>query len=63
MKFSAKKLFEIAQEEYSKAGLTATAEGAGNWAYYSAEQEYESEQEVRDELAGYIAEELEMANE
>ena len=63
MKFSAEKLFEIAQEEYSKAGLPATAEGAGNWAYYSAEQEYESEQEVRDELAGYIAEELEMANE
>lgn len=63
MKFSAKRLFEIAQDEYSKSGLTATAEGAGNWAYYSAEQEYESEQEVRDELAGYIAEELEMENE
>ena len=34
-------------------------EGVGNWAYYSAQQEYESEEEVREEIRGYIVEEKE----
>ena len=58
MKFDAETLFEIAQEEYRKAGRIATAEGAGQWAAYSAEEEYESEEEVREELRGYIADEI-----
>ena len=37
-------------------------EGVGNWAYYSAQQEYDSEEEVREEIRGYIVEEKENIN-
>lgn len=60
MKFTAERLFEIAEEEYSAAGLTATPEGAGTWAMESAGQEHEDEAEVREELRGYIAAEKEV---
>lgn len=60
MKFTAEKLFEIAEEEYSAAGLTATPEGAGTWAMESADQDYEDEAEVREEIRGYIAAEKEV---
>ena len=60
MKFTAERLFEIAEEEYSAAGLTATPEGAGTWAMESADQDYEDEAEVREEIRGYIAAEKEV---
>ena len=34
----------------------------GNWAYYSAQLEYESEEEVRESHRGYIVEEKETIN-
>ena len=36
-----------------------TWKGVGNWAYYRAQQEYDSEEEVREEIRGYIVEEKE----
>lgn len=63
MKFTAERLFEIAEEEYRTAGLDAHNEGTEEWAYYSAAQEYADEEEVRAELRGFIAEEKEFAAE
>lgn len=63
MKFTAERLFEIAEEEYSVAGLDAHTEGTEEWAYASAAQEYADEEEVRTELRGFIAEEKEFAEE
>ena len=62
MKFTAERLFEIAEEEYSFAGLDAHNEGTEEWAYASAAQEY-TEEEVREELRKFIAEENEFAEE
>ena len=66
MKFSIDRLFEIAKEEYTAANFLPEGtnfhtwkEGVGNWAYYSALQEYDSEEDVREELRGYIVEEKE----
>ena len=66
MKFSSERLYEIAKEEYTAADFLPEGtefhtwkEGVGNWAYYSAQQEYDSEEDVREELRGYIAEEKE----
>ena len=66
MKFSIEKLYEIAKEEYAAADFLPEGtdfhiwkEGVGNWAYYSAQQEYDSEEEVREEIRGYIVEEKE----
>lgn len=36
-------------------------EGTAQWAYYSAQQEYKDEEEVREERRGLIATEKEMA--
>lgn len=58
VKFTADELFEIATDEYKKAGLTATADGVGEWALRSADQEYLNADEVRAELRGFIKEEL-----
>ena len=51
MKFSIEKLYEIAKEEYAAADFLpgdtnfyTWKEGVGNWAYYSAQQEYDSEE-------------------
>ena len=59
--FTAEDLFEIAAEEYEKAGMTATAEGAWEWANLSAENDdFHSEDEVREELRSFLAEEKAM---
>ena len=67
MKFSIKRLYEIAKEEYTTANFLPEGadfytwkEGVGNWAYYSALQEYASEEEVREEIRGYIVKEKEL---
>ena len=67
MKFSIEKLYEIAKEEYATANFLpgdtnfyAWKEGVGDWAYFSALQEYDSEEDIREELRGYIAKEKEM---
>ena len=57
-KWTAEELFEIAKEEYERAGLEVNDECVGEWAFWSAKQEYSSEDEVRDELSIYIADEL-----
>ena len=66
MRLSIDRLFEIAKEEYTAANFLPEGtnfyiwkEGIGNWAHYSSQQEYDSEEEVREELRGYIAEEKE----
>lgn len=63
MKFTEERLFEIAEEEYSTAGLDAHNEGTEQWAYYSAQQEYADEEAVRAELRKFIEEEKEFAAE
>ena len=66
MKFSIKRLYDIAMEEYAIADflpegteLYTWKEGVANWADYREIQEYESEEEVREEIRGYIATEKE----
>lgn len=63
MKFTEERLFEIAEEEYATAGLDAHNDGTAQWAFYSAQQEYANEEEVREELRKFIAEEKEFARE
>ena len=59
--FTAEELFEIAAEEYKKAGIDFDGEGAGQWAYWSAENDdFHSEDEVREELRSFIEEEKAM---
>ena len=70
MKFSIERLYEIAREEYAAADFLPEdkefhtwKESVWNWADYRDHQEYESEEEVREELRGYIvAEKEEMDN-
>lgn len=68
MKFSAERLFAIAQEEYRQADFLPDGadyftwkEGVGQWAAESAADEYESEDDVREEIRSYIAEEKQKA--
>lgn len=63
MKISEERLFEIAAEEYKSAGLDPHNEGVAQWAYYSAQQEYKSEEEVREELRELIKQDKEMGEE
>ena len=60
MKFTAERLVEIAEEEYRAAGVEMDectgGEGVGQWAYYSAKQEYDSEEQVREELRALLSE-------
>ena len=59
--FTAEELFEIAAEEYKKAGIDFEGEGAGQWATLSAENDdFHSEEEAREELRRFIAEEKAM---
>ena len=59
--FTAEELFEIAAEEYKKAGIDFEGEGAGQWAALSAENDdFHSEEEAREELRRFIAEEKAM---
>lgn len=50
MKFTAERLFEIAEEEYSSAGLDARDEGAEKWAEENSDWEYNDENDARGEL-------------
>jgi hypothetical protein len=56
MKFSEEELFEIAADMYRKAGfdLDEVGGGIGQWANYSAEEDYADLEEVKEELAGLI---------
>ena len=59
--FTAEELFEIAAEEYKNAGMDFEGEGAGQWAYLSAEaDDFHSEEEAREELRRLLAEEKAM---
>ncbi len=62
MKFSIERLAEIAAEEYTSVNMEldhTALESLGLWAHYSAEQEYESESKVRDEIRSKIKTEKE----
>ena len=59
--FTAEELFDIAAEEYKKAGIDFEGEGAGQWAALSAENDdFHSEDEVREELRRLLAKEKAM---
>ena len=59
--FTAEELFEIAAEEYKKAGIDFEGEGAGQWAALSAENDdFHSDEEVREEIRSFIEEEKAM---
>lgn len=61
MTYTTDRLVEIAEEEYSAAGIAhrICAEGVGEWARASSSQDYRDEAEVRAELRGYVADEIE----
>lgn len=50
MKFTEERLFEIAEEEYTAAGLDARDEGAEKWAEENSDWEYNDENDARGEL-------------
>ena len=59
--FTAEELFEIAAEEYKKAGIDFEGEGAGQWATLSAENDdFHTEDEVREEIRAFLEEEKAM---
>ena len=59
--FTAEELYDIAAEEYKKAGMDFEGEGAGQWAALSAERDdFHSEDEVREELRRLLAKEKAM---
>ena len=59
--FTAEELYDIAKDECKKAGMDFNAEGAGQWATLSAENDdYHSEDEVREELRRLLAKEKAM---
>ena len=59
--FTAEDLYDIAKDECKKAGMDFDAEGAGQWAYYSAESDdFHTEDEVREEIRSFIEEEKAM---
>ena len=59
--FTAEELYDIAKDEYKKAGMDFDAEGAGQWATLSAENDdFHSEDEAREELRSFIEEEKAM---
>lgn len=59
MKFTEEELYDISISMYRDAGFDVDKidEGIGQWAYYSQDDDYEDESAVRDEIAGYIANE------
>lgn len=63
MKISEERLFELACEEHRAVGLDDNNKGTAQWAYYSAQQEYRSEEEVRAELRELIKQDKEMSEE
>ena len=59
--FTAEELYDIAAEEYKKAGMDFNGEGAGQWAALSAENDdFHSEDDAREELRSFIEEEKSM---
>ena len=54
MKFDAERLYEIAEEELRNVGIFQVEEGYAHWAYYSSQEEYSSEEEVRNEIKKLI---------
>ena len=59
--FTAEDLYDIAKDECKKAWMDFDAEGAGQWAYYSAESDdFHTEDEVREEIRSFIEEEKAM---
>ena len=59
--FTAEELYDIAKDECKKAGMDFNAEGAGQWAYYSAEDDdFHSEEEAREEIRSFLEEEKAM---
>ena len=59
--FTAEELFDIAAEEYKKAGMDFNGEGAGQWAALSAENDdFDTEEEAREEIRSFIEEEKAM---
>lgn len=70
MEFTVEELFEIARSEYMNADFVPEVgspayitwkEGVLAWAVASSDEQYESEEEVREELRRYIKEEKEYA--
>jgi len=57
MKYTAKELWEMAQQEFSAAGMTATENGAGMWAKVTAES-IASGRLLYDDMDGALHEEL-----
>ena len=67
MKFDAEELYNIAISEYEEADFIldgadgfSQREGLSYWAAESADEEYESEEDVREEIRRYIKEEKSM---
>ena len=59
--FTAEDLYDIAKDECKKAGMDFNGDGAGQWAYYSAESDdFHTEDEVREEIRSFIEEEKAM---
>ena len=59
--FTAEELYDIAAEEYKKAGMDFNGEGPGQWATLSAENDdFNSEDEAREEIRSIISEEKDM---
>ena len=59
--FTAEELYDIAAEEYKKAGMDFNGDGAGQWAALSAENDdFHSEDEAREELRRLLAKEKAM---
>ena len=62
--FTAEELYEIALDEYQKAGFNIGQDkkmGITQWAYWSAERDdFHTEEEARAELRGFLEEEKAM---
>ena len=59
--FTAEELYDIAAEEYKKAGMDFNGDGAGQWAALSAENDdFHSEDEAREEIRRLLAKEKAM---
>ena len=59
--FTAEELYDIAKDEYKKAGMDFNAEGAGQWATLSAENDdFHTEKEAREEIRAFLEEEKAM---
>ena len=57
--FTAEELYDIAKDECKKAGMDFNAEGAGQWATLSAENDdFHSEEEAREEIRAFPEEDM-----